>query len=573
MVQRSEWQIAKTQVSSQEGVVATMYAQATEAGIEMLRRGGNAIDAAVAAAFTIGVVEPFNSGLGGVAVMAYHEASTGKTYMLDGTGPLPMSSRANQFKLADTGANVGVYGWPEIVDDANNTGFMTPAVPGMPACVLEALDRFGRLTRSDVTEAAIHLAENGYPIDWYIALGMAVNQHRLHLFPESRRTFFRADGTCYRCPMLGVDGDTFRQPELGRTLRAIAADGADAFYKGRIAELIAEDMSRNGGLLSYDDLANYRIRESEVGMRTDYRGHELIGGLENTGVPTVLETLNILERFDLGGMEPGSVEELHLIAEAQRLAFLDRFAHLADCDSIAVPIDGILSKSFAHLRAGQIQRGKAAPDAAAGDPWPHNGGGQAPGLAGGVTGEGHTTHLTVVDRDRNMVTMTSTLGQHFGSAVVAKDTGVVLNNGTMWFDPLPGRVNSIAPGRRLMTAASPTIVLRDGKPLLAVGAPGGRRVISSVIHSIINVVDHGMGPQDAVNTPRVHSEGRDTIVDTRVGEEKLQALRDLGHNVVPREETFSTSYFGRPNAVMADPESGTLYGGVNQFKPTMAIGL
>ena len=572
-MQRSEWWIGKTQVSSQEGVVATMYTQASEAGAEMLRRGGNAIDAAVAAAFTIGVVEPFNSGLGGVVVMAYHESSTGKTYILDGTGPLPRSSRADQFKPSDTGASVGVYGWPEIVDDANNTGFMTPAVPGMPACVLEAQSRFGRLTRADVTEAAIHHAEKGYAIDWYIALGMAVNQHRMHLFPESKRVFYRADGTCYRCPMLGVDGDDFQQPDLAKTLRAIAADGADAFYKGRIAEMIAEDMSRNGGLLSYDDLANYKIRESEVGFRTEYHGHELVGGLENTGVPTVLETLNILEQFNLGGLEPGSVEELHLIAEAQRLAFLDRFSHLADSESIDVPVDGIVSKSFARTRAEEIAHDRAKPGAKAGDPWPHNGGGQAPGVGVGQAGEGQTTHLTVVDKERNMVTMTSTLGQHFGSAVVAKGTGVVLNNGTMWFDPIPGRVNSIAPGRRLMTAAAPTIVLKDGKPILAVGAPGGRRVISSVIHSIINVVDHKMGPQDAVNTPRVHSEGKDTIVDTRVGEEKLQALRDLGHNVVPREETFSTSYFGRPNAVMANHETGTLYGGVNQFKPTMAIGL
>ncbi|HQZ13620.1 MAG TPA: gamma-glutamyltransferase, partial [Devosia sp.] len=308
MVQRSEWRIAKTQVSSQEGVVATMYTQASEAGAEMLKRGGNAIDAAVAAAFTIGVVEPFNSGLGGVAVMAYHEASSGKTYILDGTGPLPMASRPDQFAAAGTGAKTGVYGWPEIANDANNTGFMTPAVPGMPALVLEAQARFGRLTRADVTEAAIHHAENGYPIDWYIALGMAVNQHRLHLFPESRRTFFREDGTCYRAPMLGVEGDNFRQPELARSLRAIAADGADAFYRGRIAEMIAEDMARNGGLLSYDDLAGYRLRESEVGLRTEYHGHELIGGLENTGVPTVLGTLNMLEQFNLSQLEPGSVE-------------------------------------------------------------------------------------------------------------------------------------------------------------------------------------------------------------------------------------------------------------------------
>ncbi len=572
-MQRSEWRVAKTQVSSRDGVVATMYPQATEAGAEMLKRGGNAIDAAVAAAFTIGVVEPFNSGLGGIAVMAYYEASSGKTYILDGTGPLPMASRPDQFKLTDSGSVTGVYGWPEVANDANNTGYMSPAVPGLPALALEALGRFGKLKRAEVLEAAIHHAEQGYMLDWYIVLGMAVNQHRLGQFAESRRVFYREDGTCYRAPMLGVAGDLFKQPDLGRTLRSIAADGADAFYKGRIAEMIAEDMSRNGGILSYDDLAAFKLRESDVGLRTEYRGHEIIGGLENTGVPTVQEALNILDNFDLGRMEPGSVEELHLMAEAQRLAFLDRFAHLSDADSIAVPIDGIISKSFARARAGEINPDAAAPNATAGDPWAHNGGGAAPNLGQGTTGEGQTTHLTVVDKDRNMVTITSTLGQHFGSAVVAKGTGVLLNNGTMWFDPVPGQVNSIAPGRRVMTAAAPTIVLRDGKPVMAVGAPGGRRVISALIHSISNVVAHGMGPQDALNTPRVHSEGHETVVDVRVGPEKVEALRKLGHNVVVKEETFSTSFFGRPNGITVDAKNGTLLGGVNQYKPAMAIGL
>jgi gamma-glutamyltranspeptidase/glutathione hydrolase len=184
-----------------------------------------------------------------------------------------------------------------------------------------------------------------------------------------------------------------------------------------------------------------------------------------------------------------------------------------------------------------------------------------------------TTHLTVIDKDRNMVSLLSTLGLHFGSGVVAKDTGVVLNNGTMWFDPVPEHTNSIAPGRRLMTAGAPTIVLRDDEPVLAVGAPGGRGVISSVFQSLVNMLDHGMGPQQALNTPRVHCEGRNTIADKRIGPEKLQALESLGHRVVVREETFSTSYFGRPNAVMVDPKSKRLMGGVNQYKPTLAIGL
>jgi len=573
MVSRSTWQISKTEVVSDTGVVATMYPQATEAGIEMLRRGGNAIDAAVAAGFAIGVVEPFNSGLGGISVLVYHAAKTGKTYVIDGTGTLPAASRPDQFELVGKGGQAGIYGWAEVVDDANNTGHRSVAAPGTPACLCEALERFGSMARKDVMAPAIANAEEGYAVDWYITLGLAVNQHRLHMFPESRRTFFLPDGTPYKAPMLGVEGDIFPQPVLGRTLRLIAEQGADAFYRGEIAERIAEDMRANGGLLTYEDLAGYRTRFSEGGIRGTYRGIEVVGGLENTGYPTVMQTLNLLERFDMAAMTPGSVAELHLIAEAQRLAFLDRFAHLGDADAIPVPVAGLLSKDYAAERSKAIDPRRAQPDAVAGDPWAYEPGGKPPGLPPSVTGEGQTTHLTVVDKDRNMVSLLSTLGQHFGSAVVSKDTGVVLNNGTMWFDPVPGSVNSIAPNRRLMTAGAPTILLKDGEPMMAVGAPGGRRVISSVIHSIINVIDHGMGPQDAINTPRVHSESATTVADQRIGEDKLAALGQLGHRLSVKEETFSTSYFGRPNAVMVDPATGKLKGGVNQYKPAYAIGL
>lgn len=573
MAQRSEWLIGKTEVASDTGVVATMYRQATEAGIAMLQRGGNAIDAAVAAGFAVGVVEPFNSGLGGIAVLVYHEARTGRTHVFDGTGTLPAATRPDQFQFVDGGAAAGIYGWPEVVDDANNTGYRAVAVPGMPACLLEAQARFGRLARADVMAPAIHHAEHGFALDWYIALGMAVNQHRLQQFPESRRVMFRPDGACHRAPMLGVEGDIFRQPDLARSLRAIAQEGADAFYRGRIAEQIVRDMQAHGGLLSAEDLANYRVRVSEGGLSGDYRGYQVVGGLDNTGYPTVMQALAILEGFALDRSPPGSAEQLHLIAEAQRLAFLDRFAHLGDADSAELPVRGILSPAYADERRRLIRGDAASPRAAAGNPWPYNGGGVASHPPSAATGEGQTTHLTVIDKDRNMVSLLSTLGQHFGSAVVARDTGIVLNNGTMWFDPVPGRVNSLAPGRRIMTAGAPVIVTRDGQPVLAVGAPGGRRVISAVIHSLVNMLDHGMGPQQAVNTPRVHCEGPTTVVDVRVGAPVLDALRRLGHQVEEREETFSTSYFGRPNAVMVQPGTGRLLGGVNQYKPALAMGL
>lgn len=572
MTRKSEWRVAKTQAESRNGMVATMYPQASEAGIAVLEAGGNAVDAAVAAGFAVGVVEPFNSGLGGIAVMVYYEAATGKTHVIDGTGTLPAATRPDQFRIADPSKTSGIYSWPAVDGDANQTGYMSAAVPGMPACLTTAHDMFGRKALDAVMAPAVALAEDGYPVDWYVTLGMAINQDRLHQFPESKRTFYRPDGSCYRAPMLSNSADTLRQPDLARTLREIAQDGADAFYRGRVADLIAKDMAENGGLISYDDMANYRPRVSEGGIAGTYRGYDIIGGLENTGFPTVLQALNLLEGFDLAGMVPGSAEELHLIAEMQRLAFIDRFAHLADAGSADVPLDGLLSKGYAADRRQAFDPARAATDAIAGDPWPHNPTQPGERLPASVTNEGQTTHLTVIDKDHNMVSLLSTLGMHFGSGVVAKDTGVVLNDGTMWFDPVPGRINSLAPGRRIMTAGAPTIVLRDGKPVMTIGAPGGRRVISSLIHSIVNVLDHAMGPQEGLNTPRVHCEGGKTDIDVRVGNENIASLGKLGHDLQPLEETFSSTFFGRPNAIVIDRKTGTLQAGVNQLKPAQAIG-
>ncbi|MEO1224184.1 MAG: gamma-glutamyltransferase [Pseudomonadota bacterium] len=570
---RSDWLVSKTQAESDTAVIATMYPQATEAGAEVLRRGGNAVDAAVAAGFAVGVVEPFNSGLGGIAVLVYYDRGTGETHVFDGTGVLPGAIRPNQFTIADRESRSGIYGWPMVEGDVNNTGYLTPAVPGMPGCLLDAHERFGRLSRRDVLEPAIGYAEEGYPIDWYVALGMAVNQTRLQQFSESKRTYFQPDGSCYRCAMLGVEGDVFRQPDLARSLRLLADRGSDAFYRGEIAERIAKDMAANGGLLSYEDLAGYQVRYSKGGIGGQYRGYEIVGGLDNTGFPTVMQALNLLEGFDLAGLGQGSAEELHLIAEAQRAAFTDRFAYLGDADAVPVPLDGMLSKAYADVRRRDIDRAHATIGEPPGDPWAFDP--KAPGapLAPAGGGDSQTTHLTVIDKDRNMVSLLSTLGLHFGSAVVARDTGIALNNGTMWFNPVPGSVNSIAPGRRGLTAGAPIIVLRDGKPAMTVGSPGGRRVISSILHTIINVLDHRMGAQDAVSTVRVHSEDATTVVDARLSPDTLDALRRMGHRLDMREETFSTTYFGRPNTVVVDPDTGRLQGGVNALKPALAIGL
>ena len=578
---RSRWIIGKSEVVAHDGMVATMYPQATDAGLAMLEAGGNAVDAAVAAAFAVGVVEPFNSGLGGIAQLVYFEASTGRSYVVDGIPTLPVGLRPALFQVVEGGGTAGVYGWPMVKGDANNTGFLAPAVPGVPACLCTALERFGCLSRPRVMAPAIELAERGYLLDWYVALAMACGQERLQRFPESRRTFFKPGGACYRAPMLGMAADRFVQPDLAESLRLVAREGADVFYRGVIGRRIAQHLTANGGVLSEAEIAAFEAPVLEPGLRGSYRGYDLIQAPHHTGAPTALQALNILEGYNLAALGHNRVEALHLVVEALRLAFLDRFGHLGDPAQQPVPHNGLVSKGYAaQLRAG-IDPARAHIDAAAGNPWAFEAADaeqtalRGPSAAANPdrAGAGQTTHITVVDRERNMVALTATLGSHFGSAVVVPSTGITLNNAAMWFDPTPGSVNSIGPGKRIIWAGTPTLLLQEGKPFFAVGAPGGRKIISAVVQSILNVVDYGLGAQDAVAAPRVHCEGRETLVDAALGSDTADGLRRLGHQVTVVEETFSTSHFARPNGVLVDRASGTLRGGVNQYKPATAAGL
>jgi gamma-glutamyltranspeptidase/glutathione hydrolase len=296
---------------------------------------------------------------------------------------------------------------------------------------------------------------------------------------------------------------------------------------------------------------------------------------------TAFEALNLLGNFDLSPMGHGSPVAIHVIAEALRRAFLDRFAYLADPEFVEVPIRGLLSDDYARAIAGSIDLERADPSVRAGDPWRFELG--AAGAASmtrvssartssAAGGDGCTTHLNVIDAERNMVACTSTLGELFGSAVVARGTGILLNNGMTWFDPEPGHVNSIGPRKRILWAPTPTLVLRDGKPLLAIGAPGGRRIISAVVQSLVNVLDFGLGVQQAVTTPRIHCEGQLTEVDGRIGRMIVADLEARGHQIKLHEEHASSFRFARPGGIHVDPAANQLSGGVHQFTPAWAMG-
>ncbi|MGE3799217.1 MAG: gamma-glutamyltransferase family protein, partial [Thermomicrobiales bacterium] len=447
MVSRTEYDYRKTEATSRRGMASAMHPLAAEAGAEILENGGNAIDAAVAVGFAVGVVEPYNSGLGGIAVLVYYDAETGKSIAFDGTSPLPAAIHPGVFELVDDAERSGVYQWRAVKDDANNTGHLSVAVPGMPAALCTAHERFGRLPLAEVMAPAIRLAGDGYAIDWNVAHVTAMHQARLHRFPGSKEAFFKSDGSP-RVPESFLNAaDTVVQPWLAETLQRIARSGADGFYQGETARMIADDMRANGGLLNEDDLAAYRVRVFEQTMMGAYGDYQLIASPETNGAPTTFEMLNIVEGFRLAEWGHNSVGALHLNIEAQRRAFMDRFAYLGDPDFAPSPTAAVASRAFAAERRASIDPHRATPDAHAGDPWPFQPGDMdVGGKIGRPGGEGNTTHFTVVDDKRNLVSCVSTLGYYFGSGVVTPGAGMVLNNGVMWFDPEPGSIVSVGPG-------------------------------------------------------------------------------------------------------------------------------
>jgi len=571
---RSRWLIDKSEAVSRTGMVTSMHPLAAQVGADILARGGSAIDAAIATAFAIGVVEPFMSGVGGIAFLVYRDAATGRTMCLDGSSVLPAAIRPEMFELLDPSQKSGMYMWRSTKDDANNTGWLAPAVPGMPALMEEAHRRYGRLPWRELLAPAIALAENGFEVDFYVGMFIAANYDRLHRCETSRRTFFRPSGAPLSCSTGFNSGDRLVQKDLGRTLRLIAEEGAQVVYRGEVARLIAEDMRRHGGLITEVDLAAHRTTVHETATAVAYRDCEIHGQLENSGYATVAEALNILEGFDLKPLGFQSVEAQHLIVEAIRRAFLDRLRFLGDSSLMPVPYQGMISKAFADARRPTIDREKATPDATHGDPWPFDKKEHAwtPARSSGA-GDGMTTHITVVDKDRNLVSLTSTLGMTFGSAVVIDRAGICLNNGTCWFDPEPGSVTSIGPGKRILSAASPVVVTRQGRPLAAVGSPGGRRVISAVYQCLVNAIDFGLGMQAAISAPRMHAEGRPTLVSDRFPAAVIDGMRSIGHDVSVCEDNLGGGQFARPSGIMVDEANGELRAGVFQFTPATAIGL
>jgi gamma-glutamyltranspeptidase / glutathione hydrolase len=547
---RSTLGVTKRTPPAARGMVVAEHPRGAEVGARILERGGNAVDAAVATAFAMTVVEPFMSSIGGSGTMLVHLARRGETVALDFNGVAPRRAHATMYPLVG-GVSDALFAWPKVEGEANVYGHRSVAVPGSVAGLALALERYGTMSLADVLAPAIEIARDGLVPDWYLALKHAQHLEELAAFPETARVYLRHGRSIYRPPSM-QPGDVVRYPDLAESLALIAKEGPDAFYRGAIAEAIAEEMARGGGLITKDDLAAYEVRVAPP-LTGRYRDLELAFSPGATGGITALETLNILNEFPAARVGWKTVEGLHLRACALKRAFRDRFEHLGDPAVVQAPWERLVSREHARAAAREIRAGRAG----------------ASGPRGGRATDS-TTHLGAVDRDRNMVALTNTAVSMWGSRVVVKGTGILLNNGMIWFDPEPGRANSVAAGKRVLVNMVPTLGFKRGRPHLTIGAPGGRAIISAIPQAIANIADGRCTLQEAVEAPRVHTEGSDVLVSTRVGEAALAGLARRGHTVVPKEETYSTLNFARPVAIRVTPKG--LEAGVEQFGMAWAAG-
>lgn len=525
------------------GVVSTGKYEASKIGADIIAKGGNAIDAAVAVGFALGVCEPQSSGIGGGGFMMIRSAKTGEATFIDFR------------EIAPAGASPDM--WPtdadnNVTDDSKYRGGKSIGVPGEVKGLLYALDNYGTMSRADVMDPAIQMAEQGFEVSAVMNRDMK-NKFDVLTEYENAGKIYLKDGFPYEV------GDTLKNPDLAKTLTAIKEQGESAFYTGPIAEAIVKAAQESGGPLTMEDLTNYdiKVRKPSVG---NYRGYEIISAPPpSSGGTTIVEILNILENFDVGTMDMDSAEYYHAFSEAFKIAFADRAKYIGDTDFVDVPLEGLTSKEYAKEMAAKIDMAKAT-NQEAGDPWAY----ESP----------QTTHYSIMDKEGNIVAVTKTVNYVFGSGVVPEGTGIILNDEMDDFDAGTEGVNTVEPNKKPLSSMSPTIVLKDGAPVMAIGAPGSQRIITGVAQVISKVIDHQMDIQDAISAPRIHDgsdydNGVNTMIyETRIPAETVKALEEMGHKMV--EEGEWMEYPCVQAVVML--EDGTLRGGADPRRDGKAIG-
>jgi gamma-glutamyltranspeptidase/glutathione hydrolase len=489
---------------------------ATDAGVQAFEAGGNAVDAAIAAALTLGVVDNQNSGLGGGCFILIRRAD-GSLAAIDGREKAPAAATRDMF-VRDGQAK----------SELSQAGPLAVGVPGALAAYDLALKQYGRRQLKDLILPAAKIADDGFAISDYFAGRLRGSAKQLAKYPASRKAQLKSDGSPYKA------GEILRQPDLARSYRAIAEHGPDWFYRGPFAEQVGRWMAENGGVLTAKDFAAYQPVERQP-LQTTYRGYTIIGfPPPSSGGVHVAQMLNILEHFDLHKeymADPGVA--LHLIAEAMKLAFADRAYWLGDPDFVKVP-RGLIDKDYAAALAKRIDRKKASEVP---------GHGQPPRAEADAFATKHTTHIAAGDSEGNWVAITATVNLTFGSKVIVPGTGIVLNDEMDDFAAQPGKPNAfglvggennaVAPGKRPLSSMTPTIVLNDGQPVLTVGAAGGPKIITQVLLAIVRRLDFGQPLSDAVAAPRIHHQWRpkSLAVEKGMPADVVEKLKAMGHEI------------------------------------------
>ncbi len=510
---------------SKHAIVVSIHEEASKVGATILQKGGNAVDAAVATGFALAVVHPAAGNIGGGGFMLVR-LTDGKTHFLDYREKAPKAASRDMY--LDAQGNV--------IPNASQVGYKAVSVPGSVAGLVYAQQHWGKLPLKTVMEPAIRLAREGVTLTYEEAQTM--HNKELAQFPESKRIFQR-DGNFYE------PGEIFRQPELARTLERIAANPSD-FYKGALARELAAAMQSGGGLITAQDLAEYEVKERQP-IRGMYRGYEIISAPPpSSGGITLLETLNILEGYDLASLGSRSADSIHLTAEAFRRAFYDRAEFLGDPDFTQLPVAQLIDKRYAAAWRASLDPEHASNSKELRRPAGFGELDRQAALHSPYSGREseNTTHYSVVDADGNAVAVTTTLNDSFGSRVTAGNLGFLMNDEMDDFTSKPGvpngygliqgEANAIAPGKRPLSAMAPTIVLKDDKLFLVLGSPGGPRIISTVANVLMGVVDYGLDVQQAVNAPRFHHQWEPDLIDierTGLSPDTIKLLEAKGHKL------------------------------------------
>jgi gamma-glutamyltranspeptidase/glutathione hydrolase len=504
-------------VHARHGMVASESRLASAVGLEVLEQGGNAVDAAVATAFALAATLPNAGNLGGGGFMLLHDAKSGKDTAIDFREVAPAAATRDMY--LDAAGNV--------VPDKSLFTQAAVGVPGTVAGMMYALDHYGTKKRAQLIAPAAALAEKGFPVDEELAITLGSEWKHLGAWESSRRIFFKDGRTLHA-------GELLRNPDLAASMRLIARDGAKAFYDGPIGAAIVAEAKAHGGLMTAADLRDYKVVERQPVTGT-YRGYRIVSmPPPSSGGVHIVEILNILSRFPLQEWGHNSAKTIHVMAEAMKLAYADRSEYLGDPDFVKVPVRGLTSPAYADELAKKIDLAHATPSASIrpGKPQPYE--------------SDQTTQFTIADAAGDVVSVTYTLNTNFGSGIVATGTGILLNNEMDDFSAksgvpnayglVGGDANAVQAGKRPLSSMSPTIVLKDGRPWLATGSPGGARIITTTLQTLVDMIDFGMNPAEAASAVRIHHQWLpdELRVEKGLNADTLALLTAMGHKVVER---------------------------------------